>query len=745
MKVISFLGLMSVLGPVAGCGDDDDPPADGAVDAMIDGSVDAPDGDGGAATAATFNFTVPETGAPTWGELPFPNQLFISAAGNLEVPGEPTPGTPLWTQALQSLQNYDGFCRSCALSFPVTGALDQASLPADAAPGATAAATDAVVMLRADGAGDLIPVEVDFTTNEGALMVRPAGLRVLAPATSYIVAVTSQLMGADGTPARASELFLTVRDEPTGGGAAAERARMVVGPALDTAVAAGVARDSIVALTVYTTRNTGAHLQALATLVDEAALPTATVDRVFLAGDGTLDELLGTPAMNLPGQDNPAMAGTPGETAIAHDAIAAVVLGTFASPRIVEGTGNDQIGFLLRDGNGAVMAGAPVDVPFLLAIPLGADLTHLPVAMAHTGNPGTRDFGLMVANSLAEVGVATLSTDPFLMGGRAQTGADLQHNMRGGDLGPDGLFEHDGSSVRNFYQGLAGRTGDGALLHPEFIHGNVSQTVFDGMMAIRFLREGDIAAVAAADPSLATLAFDADEVFWLGLSAGSMTGVPVVAGYPGVSAAVFNVGPGSLLETVCHGPDLRTVFSPLLPQLGIPGAFDEMERRLCMTPLFNLERFFIEDSVPQTAMHYLFDEPLHAATPPDVLFQYVEFDETIGDPAAQIILGNGDVPVGGAMPTTFQFAEITLGEGPFTMNRTTPNGTITVGGWFFPNAAHTAIIRQRGVSNVPAPIVAPFGTRPEPTMLENPIVDMHNQFKNFFQSRLAGATMVTAP
>jgi hypothetical protein len=517
----------------------------------------------------------------------------------------------------------------------------------------------------------------------------------------------------------------------------------VIGPALDALETAGVARDRVVSLAVYTTRDTGEHLRQIAAIEAAAPVPVATVDRVYRASDGTLDALFGTPAENRPGRDNAAATGTEGETAVSHDRIEMVILGSFEAPRIVLGTGT-EIGFVRRDATGAVEAGPDETVPFALVVPRGADVTDLPVAMAHAGQGGTRVEALLVGNTLAQAGIATLSTDPFQLGARTESGADEQHNLRGGDLGPDGLYEHNDGDAQLRLQGVVGNA-EGLAFHPSYAHGAGSQRIADGIAAVRFLRDGDVGAIAAADPALASLGFADDQIFWVGLSFGSWVGMSVATVTEGIAAAAFNVGPGSLIETACHAPGTRAGLSLLLePLVGIEGAFDEIDRRLCMNPLLALFRMVLEDAEPQSALHYFFREPMITTEPPDVLFQYMGFDETIGTTAAELVLGETHVPIDGS--AGFTQADVTIGTGPFTANFETPNGTITAGGWYYPMAGHVALVEQRQTSRVEPPVHAPFVQRDMPIDFDNPIEAVQGQIRDFFVSRqTAGRATVAAP
>ena len=171
--------------------------------------------------------------------------------------------------------------------------------------------------------------------------------------------------------------------------------------------------------------------------------PTITVTRVWKVSDGTLTDLLGTPATaNLPGLDNPAMTGTTGTHAVRHETTAFVIKGTFNAPRVITGTGK-ELGTLKDD----TTDGGPV--PFLLTIPAGGDVTKLPLLVFGHGAGGVLDEQLALADTAGKAHAAVLSLETFLHGERSTDATDTLHNLRGDDgtLGPDGFFEHQTLTV----------------------------------------------------------------------------------------------------------------------------------------------------------------------------------------------------------------------------------------------------------------------------------------------------------
>jgi dienelactone hydrolase len=69
-----------------------------------------------------------------------------------------------------------------------------------------------------------------------------------------------------------------------------------------------------------------------------------------------------------------------------------------------------------------------------------------------------------------------------------------------------------------------------------------AQFASDLQMAVRALREGDVSAIAATDPALATFSLDPGGVFFVGQSFGGFTGIATLPALRNVQAAAFFVG-----------------------------------------------------------------------------------------------------------------------------------------------------------------------------------------------------------
>jgi hypothetical protein len=684
------------------------------------------------------------SGAPAFGDLPFPHDLHRDGDGHVALPTLPVENA-IWADVRDLLRERTGFCTTCTVHFPLEGPIDPASLGGDAEVGEAATPSDPVVALDVDPdspeRGTLIPLRVEYDSEGPAITVRPMRGFTLRGGTRYAFALTSRVVGTEGGPVQADDAFAAIRD---GGGD--ETARALTAPALDALEEAGVARDAVVSAAVFTTDEPSAHVASINQLLAahyEADAGAAVLDRSWRGDDGTLDELLGTPADDKPGMDAPPAEGVEGERAVAHDTTAFVITGTFPAPRIVKGEGV-EIGGLRRAESGALELGPNEDVPFMLTIPEGAEVANLPLVIVHWGVGGYRHNSLVFADTFGQYGIAVLGIDAYQHGARAESAKDESHDLRGGDgfMGPDGLPEHDGLGVTSRLFGVAG--GDPEIAgSPRYGLAALSQLAADAISVVRFAKGGDLSALEAVDPALAGLRFDPDRVLFIGESLGTIAGTALLTTDAGVGAAVLGVSPGSLIDIFCESPVFRATAELIfLPLLGIDGEYDEVDRRLCMDPLLNLFRWAIEPLEPHALARSIFREPWATGPRPDVLWQFGDLDESVGTAAPDALVAALGIPGSGE----FQFADVVATDGELFENVETPSGSATAGAWRFTQAGHGTLGFRHQRSSYEPPIVPPLVKRTTPLDFENPTDQTHAQIAAFFLSRLIdGRGAIAAP
>ncbi len=231
-------------------------------------------------TAVSAIYTVPDSigalAAEHFLDHPFPSDLRREADGTIRYAGLYDPrNNNVIAQYLDSIKGVlDGFSPIAAGSLRFDGPIDPASLPGS--PAAATAPDASVQLVDVDPAsperGGRRLVDLSFRLNEGQYVL-PNTLRwlptrgyPLRPKTRYALVVTTALRGADGGPVGPNAELRQVLGIDAASGARAAFAQKIA-PALDELAKAGVARDAIAHLAVFTTADPAAELVAVADAV----------------------------------------------------------------------------------------------------------------------------------------------------------------------------------------------------------------------------------------------------------------------------------------------------------------------------------------------------------------------------------------------------------------------------------------------------------------------------------------------
>ncbi len=650
------------------------------------------------ASGPVASYQLPASGAIDWGVAPFPNDVFLASDGTVELGSMPSD-TPLWETVRMSLQTRRGFCGTCAIWFPIAGEIDPTTLG------------DGAVMI--DERGERLAIDIQWDATSHVIAVHPKRGIVPLAGERYTVALLTSIKGVDGAALRADS------------GMTSTRAKVVTTPALALLAAAGIEANEVAAVTVFTVEDPTLLARDLAARVSAYLAahgpPSLAVTHVWKASDGTLDGLMGIPAEDRPGVDVPAMAGQQGTLAISHSSISIVVKGTFHSVRAITGAGL-ELGTLrpdIADGE---------DVPFLLAIPVGADVANLPVVVLHHGLGGNMNTGIGVADAVAKAGCALLTLDAFNHGERAMGATDTAHAMRGdtGTLGPDGVYESTQLTVAFRMLAINGTpAGQGAS--PYYVQGGLAQMVADLHVLLRVVQASDLAPIAAADASLANLAFDHDRVYFIGASLGTLIGTATLLADTTVKAAVLNVPVGGLVSTLVENELFRTQFELVMSMFDVPNVQYEPELQLSNEPHVGFYQWTVHPLEPAALVRALVARPSL-----DILWQIAGLDELAGVPSSDHLIAAAGVPGIG----TFAHATVTPGTAPLAGR----------GAVVFPTADHFMALSNAGGSANKPPGLPPFERRPTMLMFENPVAGVHDQMRHFFETkRLTGTGEILAP
>lgn len=648
--------------------------------------------------------------------VPFPSDLYLDATGHPALGAVPSSRSddPWFRELRGLLAKRDGFSPIGAVYFGIDGALDPASLPASAAPGEPAVRTG-VVVLDVERR-ELLPLRVLYDAESHLLVARPTRGVTFGSGRRIVAALTRDLRAADGTALGASPRFAAIRD--------GSENQPSVEEALTALGAAGIARDRVVAATAFTTEHPGRALVSLRAALHATPAPTITVDRVIPNAGESLDDFFGVPAEARPGRDVRA-ANAPSERGVIHATVARVVLGRFTAPRVLTGRGT-EMGVPLRDARGAPVAGPMEDVPFVLVIPRGADVSSLPVLVMQHGFSVSRATALLFADTAGAAGMAVLGLDGYQHGARAEGARDERHDLRG-TPGPDGLAEADTGPILTRLFGLSG-TPRGMELFPEYPAGAFLQFTADVMSAVRLVRESDLGPLRALDPSLAAMAFHRDRTAYLGISLGSLVGAGILAAEPDLRGVVLNVPLGGVGDTLCEGAGFRPVTLGLFaPRLGVSGSFDEVHRSCANDPIVDLYRWALAPNDPLALAPHYFREPLFPGPRPDALWMLASLDEAAAPPPAESVLAAAGVQGVGE----FRFARLAPATLPASGNVATPTGAVTAVAVRCDPCAHSLPEEAAARSTFAPPLDPPLVTRAAPQVYENPIAATHARITRF--------------
>ena len=685
-------------------------------------------------TTSVARFEVAAEGSLPWGALPFPNDLYRDETGRVDLGTAPND-TAMWRAVLPGLAMRDGFCTVCATYFPIELAAGRA-LPVEdlMSAGREPSLADQVVLADIDPDspehGRLFPLRAEWYPDLGVLGIKPMPGLVLAVNRRYAVALTGDVLDSAGEPVQPAPLFASLRDGQPAADAAAQRAATVVVPGLAALADLGMDTTRIVSLAVFTTGDPSVLGRELRAAVLEAPRPVAVVEQVWRADDGTLEELLGTPAFWQPGDDTPAAEGTAGDLAMVHETTALIVAGYFESPRFVTGQGAEP-GLPVWNFDGPPRL---EKVPFLLIVPRGAPIDALPVVHFQSRNNGTRSRAVLLADTAGRAGAAVIATDRFLRGARSPDPVDEVHWLRGeavatrGGLGPDGLVDPYADSfvlTAGYTDPDPARAGS-----PEFVLGVALQVFADDIATLRLLREGDVSAIADADPSLAELRFNPDQVLAFGYRNGTGGTAMLLALDDSAGAGVLCVPNTSLMHQLCLSPIARGWGGPgWVAYWGVELPEPESRHSCDLHPVVDFHRWVFEPADSIALAPRFFNSREHA---PDLLIQLGSHDERTGPAMQHELIAAAGVPGRG----DFGFATVEPVNGPVSGNIDTEGGPVTAAAWVFQDAGHGVCSRARMDQLYDPPLVPPFRERAEPRQVDAPVVAAHAQIEHFFRTRL---------
>lgn len=428
-------------------------------------------------------------------DAPFPAAGRLRADGTVEVKDFPTKDSTVARRYVDALDTLgEGFGRSSAVWFPLSGPVDASSLPQT--PTASQSWDSAVVLVNVDeaspGYGAFIPLEVRFkdaaeTFSPAHLLVAlPRQGHVLEPATWYAAVLTRALKDTKGLPLRRAAFLEDAA--PSGPRSQALRAQL---PRLDALLAAqGRAREEVVAATVFRTGSHHARLKAIAQAARARPAPLVGALAVLASYPGytVLEGHVEVPLYQR--GPKPYLAGEGGEVLFSPDGV----------PQV---QATEVIRFALTVPRRAMPAGG---FPLLFHVPgSGGDWLEM---VGGSGN------GL--ARVLAARGIATLCVDANLSGPRSPSGD---------------------TSGFHFYN----------IFNPVSVRDNHRQQAAEYEVLVTLARGLDVPGALVPDALASAVSFDPARFFVHGHSTGSVVAASILASDDGFTAGALSGAGGSWL------------------------------------------------------------------------------------------------------------------------------------------------------------------------------------------------------
>jgi dienelactone hydrolase len=577
------------------------------------------------AAGAAVPFQPGDGGAPSFGDVPWPSDLYLMPGGGIG----PVPGLERIAEihdALdQGLASLDGFGLSTASLFFVNDDVDSESLPRTWEQAASPEASLFIVDIddASPQRGTRYPVIAKYLSSLGCISALPLPGVSLAPGDRHALVLTTRVQTVDGRPFVASAELARVA-----GLAPAERksdAERLYGDALDTieALEQVAQRSDVASLSVFTTSRRVHEIIDLRARLREQPEPTLILDpaaaapysvAIFgIASSPSLDDWLGVPDVDENGQEWP---GGDNPGGIAHSEIGAVASGAFVAPSYRDATSHH----FERDASGAyVLADPNAKIPVTLMIPKQQPPpSGYPVVINGHGLSNNRGSMLSYTNELARAGFAVIGIDDVEHGARAGL-ADEINNYPGTYQGPDGIPDQLPFAI-SFFAGLS-----------DFvtIRDNFRQTVLDETSLVRLIESSklDLSPLAAAlggpVPKL-----DPKRIYWCGGSLGGIMGAMTIAVEPEIRAAALQVPGAGFVDLIATDSAKLSALIAILA----PGAFGAQGEETLdeFHPVVGLIQAATEAGDPIAYAPHVMRDPLDPArSAPDVMVSYAVNDEVL--------------------------------------------------------------------------------------------------------------------
>jgi len=502
----------------------------------------------------TAMFTLPDAETPFF-DLPWPNDLRRTEAGTIDVMAYPNPrSVDVYEDYLVAITDrVTGYSVSAPAYLRFDGAIDESSLPQSpeesVADGATAFLFDVE-------RGEKHPAVMHYWDPETTywpghtLAIRPVYGLVLRGGATYAAVVTRDLRAADGGGVGPSEDFRDVR----GGNGDAEAVALYE-PAFLSLEAAGISRNQVASMAVFTTQDPTAELMRTRDWFVEQPAPEANPDRWRFIG-------------------------------MEEDYLE--VEGAYESPTFQAGeipyTSNG--GDFQFDASGDPILQGTFDQRFSMRIPrtpMPADGYPI-VLYAHGTGGNYQSYQGSMTNALTRAGYAVMGIDQLHHGERNPTGG--------------------GEEVLTFN-----------FFNPMAFRDNARQAAMDVVAQARFVATQPVSQrTVNVDPPIS---FDADRIYFFGHSQGGLNGPLFLAIDDHAKGGVLSGAGGHL--PIALVDKVEPLDIPGIVRLFLRVSSPEAEHLVYEHPVFALLQTWTDVADPTNYVQHIFDAPREGFAPKSLL------------------------------------------------------------------------------------------------------------------------------
>lgn len=550
-------------------------------------------------------------------DLPFPCDLFRDEHGKVHLNSMPRnggrPSAAFAGMLQEAVNSLDGFGLTTGVFLSVAKDLDRSSLP----PSTTQPGQDDRVLLFQLGRDFAsVPTSVFYADkdkdrdNGGRLVVHPALGWVLKEKTTFALIIKRGLRTA-----AQEDLVIAPELAKALSGCGDDRANKLFAPLADWMREQRIGLNDVIAATVFTTQSATADLT---TIYRDAVLSPPQAELVFSFPNAK------TPLADVAGS---------------AQGLRWLIQGKFIGKRYQSATKED-LGMIEHDEQDRPRVKGSEEIMFSVLLPDLPAYGEIPLIIFQHGAGGGRSSVFELSDMFLPAGFAMACIDMPYFGSRAVKARDTTANLTGQPI-PDGFGDAQSTlSGLLMFLGIGEEYEDNVgELHPFIIRDSFRQAAADLTQFLTLLTKGDLSMIHRLDPSLASLSFDENNIYYVAQSFGSVIGTVFAGLESRLKGAVLNVGGiGMVFPTIFDSYDLHGFFGSILydkiglDYLKLDYSFDPPESE----PWTNLFQMAIEAGDAAAYARYIASEvPSTKNRGTNLLIQFAYNDQVMPNRASE--------------------------------------------------------------------------------------------------------------